>query len=85
MVNVIKLRKGLDIRLKGVAGHQDVPVRRGSDFALCPADYQGVTPKVVVKEGDRVLAGDAGELSAGVYPQAGVHGEYTMRGKKSEI
>ena len=59
MVNVIKLRKGLDIRLKGVAGHQDVPVRRGSDFALCPADYQGVTPKVVVKEGDRVLAGDA--------------------------
>lgn len=59
MVNVIKLRKGLDIRLKGVAGHQDVPVRRGSDFALCPADYQGVMPKVVVKEGDRVLAGDA--------------------------
>ncbi|MGM9712759.1 MAG: Na(+)-translocating NADH-quinone reductase subunit A [Prevotella sp.] len=59
MVNVIKLRKGLDIRLKGAAAHKDVPTRRGSDFALCPADYQGVTPKVVVKEGDRVLAGDA--------------------------
>lgn len=59
MVNVIKLRKGLDINLKGVAELKDVPVSRGVDFALCPADYPGVTPKVTVREGDRVLAGDA--------------------------
>lgn len=59
MVNVIKLRKGLDIKLKGTAELKDVAVERGSLFALCPEDYQGVTPKVVVKEGDRVLAGDA--------------------------
>lgn len=59
MVNVIKLRKGLDIKLKGTAELKDVAVDRGELFAICPDDYQGVTPKVVVKEGDRVMAGDA--------------------------
>ncbi len=59
MVNVIKLSKGLDIKLKGTAELKDVTVEKGSVFALCPDDYQGVTPKVVVKEGDRVMAGDA--------------------------
>ncbi len=59
MVNVIKLSKGLDIKLRGTAELKDVAIQRGNDFALCPDDYQGVTPKVVVKEGDKVLAGDA--------------------------
>lgn len=59
MVNVIKLRKGLDIKLKGTAELKDVTVNRGEVFALTPDDYQGVTPKVVVKEGDKVMAGDA--------------------------
>lgn len=59
MVNVIKLSKGLDIRLKGTAQLKDVQVSRGEVFALCPEDYQGVTPKIVVKEGDRIKAGDA--------------------------
>ena len=59
MVNIIKLRKGLDIKLKGTAQLKDVQVPAGDVFALCPADYHGVTPKVVVKEGDKVLAGDS--------------------------
>ena len=59
MVNVIKLRKGLDIKLKGSAELKDVAIQAGETFALCPDDYQGVTPKVVVKAGDRVKAGDA--------------------------
>lgn len=59
MVNVIKLSKGLDIKLKGTAALKDVEVKKGTEFALCPDDYQGVTPKVVVKAGDRVEAGDA--------------------------
>lgn len=58
MVNVIKLSKGLDIKLKGTAELKDVAVKRGDLFALCPEDYQGVTPKVVVKEGEHVLAGE---------------------------
>ncbi len=58
MVNIIKLRKGLDIKLKGTAQLKDVTAAGGSIYAMCPSDYHGVTPKVVVKEGDRVLAGD---------------------------
>jgi Na+-transporting NADH:ubiquinone oxidoreductase subunit A len=59
MANVIKLRKGLDINLKGSANAELVTVGRGCMFALCPDDFTGVTPKVVVKEGDDVKAGDA--------------------------
>ena len=59
MANVIKLSKGLDINLKGQAAKNVVTVDCGSEFALVPDDFVGVTPKVVVKEGDQVLAGDA--------------------------
>lgn len=59
MVKVIKLRKGLNINLKGVAGKEvkDVPVK--GTFAICPDDFYGFKPKVTVKEGDTVKAGDA--------------------------
>lgn len=59
MVNVIKLRKGLDVKLKGAAELKDVAAKKGEVFGLCPDFFEGVTPKVVVKEGDKVLAGDA--------------------------
>ena len=59
MVNVIKLRKGLDIKLKGTAELKDVAAKKCEVYGLCPDFFEGVTPKVVVKEGDRVLAGDA--------------------------
>lgn len=59
MVKAVKLRKGLDIKLKGQAAYSDIEVARGTMFALSPDDFPGIVPKVVVKEGDRVLAGDA--------------------------
>lgn len=59
MVNVIKLRKGLDVKLKGTAELKDVAAKKGEVFGLCPSFFEGVTPKVVVKEGDKVMAGDA--------------------------
>ena len=60
MANVIKLRKGLDINLKGKAAKDvKIPVAQTSDFALVPDAFVGVTPKVVVREGDHVNAGDA--------------------------
>ena len=52
MTKVIKLRRGLDIRLTGVAKKEKVAISVGSVFALQPDDFQGVKPKVVVKEGD---------------------------------
>ena len=59
MANVFRLRKGLDINLKGKAVKKKVNCRASKVYALRPSDFTGITPKVVVKEGDRVLAGDA--------------------------
>lgn len=59
MANVIKLRKGLNINLKGKAKDEKVAVRRSEEYALSPDDFPGIIPKVAVKEGDHVLAGDA--------------------------
>ena len=60
MANVIKLRKGLDINLKGKAS-KDVAlqVSETDEYALVPEAFVGVIPKVVVREGDHVNAGDA--------------------------
>ncbi|MCF0198351.1 MAG: Na(+)-translocating NADH-quinone reductase subunit A [Bacteroidaceae bacterium] len=59
MAKVIKLRKGLDINLKGKATAEVTTVKCPGEYALIPDDFCGLKPKVVVKEGDNVLAGDA--------------------------
>ncbi|MCR5159452.1 MAG: Na(+)-translocating NADH-quinone reductase subunit A [Prevotella sp.] len=59
MANVIKLHKGLDINLQGRAAEEKLSLKSNGRFALVPDDFEGVTPKVVVKEGDVVKAGDA--------------------------
>jgi Na+-transporting NADH:ubiquinone oxidoreductase subunit A len=59
MANVIKLRKGLNLNLKGRAAETKLPVGQAEEYALVPDDFVGVTPKVVVREGDTVKAGDA--------------------------
>jgi len=59
MVNVIKLRKGLDIHLQGKAEEKLIQLKSKGLYALVPDDFEGATPKVVVKEGDKVKAGDA--------------------------
>ena len=58
MANVIKLRKGLDINLEGKAEEKKIQLKSKGQYALVPDDFEGVTPKVVVKEGDKVKAGD---------------------------
>lgn len=57
MANLIKLRKGLDINLKGKVSAEFMSVKEPGFYALCPDDFTGVTPKVVVKEQEYVLAG----------------------------
>lgn len=59
MVNLIRLRKGLDIKLKGRAKKQTMPTKLSKEFALVPDDFVGVTPKMAVKAGDHVKAGEA--------------------------
>lgn len=57
MSEVIKIKKGLDIPLKGksdkVFGQAQLP----DLFAIKPTDFHGVVPKMVVKEGEKVKAG----------------------------
>src|SRR6056297_3228548 len=59
MSEVIKLRKGLNIKLKGRAEKalENLPVP--ATVALKPTDFHGLTPKLSVKPGHKVKAGDA--------------------------
>ena len=57
MANLIKLRKGLNINLKGKAAEELIKVKEPGFYAICPDDFTGVTPKVVVKEQEYVMAG----------------------------
>ncbi len=59
MSNVIKLRKGLDIHLTGAAERTKRHQKGSGVYALVPDGFVGMVPKVVVKEGDHVRAGDA--------------------------
>ena len=57
MSKIIKLRKGLDINLQGQAAESLVDVPMAKEYAASPLDYEGVTPKLLVKVGDKVKAG----------------------------
>ncbi|MGL5684049.1 MAG: Na(+)-translocating NADH-quinone reductase subunit A [Marinifilaceae bacterium] len=59
MSKVIKLRKGLDIKLNGVAEKVVKPMESAGLYAVKPTDFRGLTPKLLVKIGDDVKAGDA--------------------------
>lgn len=59
MTQIIKLHKGLDIRLKGTADKTKRKLSMSDEVALSPESFPGLTPKVVVHEGDHVRAGDA--------------------------
>ncbi len=59
MANVIKLCKGLDINLAGKAAPKLSPASQSKVYGLVPDGFEGVKPKVVVKEGDVVKAGEA--------------------------
>jgi Na+-transporting NADH:ubiquinone oxidoreductase subunit A len=52
-----KLKKGLDIRLKGVAAREFYGEVGAVDYCVRPGDFNGITPKLNVKAGDQVKAG----------------------------
>ncbi|MBO7055448.1 MAG: Na(+)-translocating NADH-quinone reductase subunit A [Bacteroidales bacterium] len=58
MSKTIKLRKGFDIKMQGAAEHIFFQNPMPETVALKPTDFVGMTAKMVVKEGDKVLAGD---------------------------
>lgn len=57
MANVIKIKKGLDINLKGKASEVLLNGGKSETYAIVPDFYSGVLPKVVAKVGDKVKAG----------------------------
>ena len=87
---VVHLKKGLDIRLKGRAAETKLQLKSNGKYALVPDDFEGVTPKVVVREGDQVKAGDI-LFQNKQYPQVGfaspVSGKVTAieRGERRKV
>jgi len=60
MPHKIKIRKGLNIPLKGKAEKILIQNQeQASLYALKPTDFPSITPKAAIKEGDAVKAGDA--------------------------
>lgn len=60
MYSSITLKRGLDLRLKGeVVEAKPQAAPRPQSVAIVPDDYPGFTPRVAVKEGDAVKAGQA--------------------------
>lgn len=54
----IRVRKGLDLKLKGEADKKIVNAPQSSIYAIKPADFHAVVPKLILKEGAAVKAGE---------------------------
>jgi Na+-transporting NADH:ubiquinone oxidoreductase subunit A len=54
----IRIKKGLDLKLQGEADKSKSDVARSKVYAIKPSDFHGVTPKMIVKEGAIVKAGE---------------------------
>jgi Na+-transporting NADH:ubiquinone oxidoreductase subunit A len=57
MSKVIKIKKGLDIKLKGSADKILSNVQPSSTYAVKPTDFPGIVPKLAARPGDKVKAG----------------------------
>jgi len=53
----IKLKKGADIKLKGVASRIKIDAPLPDIVAIKPSDFHGVIPKLILREGAKVKAG----------------------------
>lgn len=58
MSQTFKIRKGYDIKLVGRASAEDLGQYNAPTYAVSPLDFPGITPKLAVKAGSKVLAGD---------------------------
>ena len=58
MPDTITIRKGLDIPISGTAELLLTDARSISTYAMKPTDFVGLTPRLVVEEGDAIKAGD---------------------------
>jgi Na+-transporting NADH:ubiquinone oxidoreductase subunit A len=59
MSEIVKLRKGLNIKLKGAAEKILIPESPVSRYGVKPIDFPGLVPRLTVRVGDNVKAGSA--------------------------
>lgn len=59
MQDRITIRKGLDLPISGAAEKRITDARNISIYAVKPTDFVGLTPHLLVEEGDAVSVGDA--------------------------
>lgn len=57
MSNTIELKKGLNIPISGSAAQKTSKTIAPDVISMNPGDFRGLTPRLLVKEGDKVLAG----------------------------
>ncbi len=90
MSQIVKISKGANIRLKGVAEKVLGNVEMPTSFAVKPPNFHGLVPKLVVKVGDKVKAGSVLFYDKGneqIKYASPVSGEVTeiIRGEKEEF
>ena len=90
MSKTITIRKGLDIKLLGEAEKVKSAVEFADNFVIKANDFHGITPKLVVKIGDKVKAGSVlffDKNREAVKFTSPVSGEITdiVRGEKRKI
>ena len=57
MTKVIKIKRGLQIDIAGAPAPVVASMNQSELVAISPDDFNGIVPKVLVKEGDAVKAG----------------------------
>lgn len=90
MSNNIHLKKGLNIPLAGVAARETRKVVMPDVVAVKPTDFRALVPKLLVREGDKVLAGTpvlADKMSQDILFAAPLSGVVTeiVRGEKRKL
>ncbi len=90
MSNNIYLKQGLNIPISGVAAQNTKKVIVPDVVAVKPTDFRGLVPKLLVREGDKVLAGTpvlADKMSQNILFTSPVSGTVAevVRGEKRKL
>ena len=90
MSNNIYLKRGLDLPIAGEAVQQTKKVIVPDMVAVKPTDFRGLVPKLLVREGDKVLAGTpvlADKMSQNILFASPVSGTVAevVRGEKRKL
>ncbi len=89
-MSIIKLKKGLDIKLKGKPKEEIKELPLSDFYAVKPIDFKNLTPKIVKKAGQKVKAGSVifqDKHNSKIVFTAPVSGELTeiKRGERRKI